>query len=117
MISPAPGRQGMAPRPPFMTIDVVPTQGMTAAQMADQMVQSMPDFPIERTELTIGGEPAVQLDRVPGQDLNRQVIFVKGNQLFVLTFVPSDPAAGDVYTQMEALYTTAIHSFRFIPQS
>jgi hypothetical protein len=117
MISPAPGRQGMAPQPPFMTINVVPTQGMTAAAMADQLEQGMPDFDMVRTELTVGGESAIQLDRVPGQDINRQVMFTNGDQLFVLTFTPADPAAGDVYTQMEALYTTAIRSFRFIPQS
>jgi hypothetical protein len=116
MISPAPGRQGQEPQQPFVTIDVVETQGMTAAGMADQMMTDMPMFEMERSELTLGGEEAVVLDRVPGQDLNRQVLVVHDEQLYVLSFFPSDPARGETFTQMETLYATVTNSFQFLPQ-
>jgi len=51
---------------------------------------------------------------MPGQEISRQVIVVHDSRLFVLTFTPADAGAGEVYTQMESLYTTVIDSFRFL---
>jgi hypothetical protein len=54
------------------------------------------------------------LENVPGQDVSRQALVVHGDRVYKLTFVPADQAAGEVYAQMEALYTTVVNSFRFL---
>jgi hypothetical protein len=53
---------------------------------------------------------------MPGQDNNRQVIFMHNGRLFTLTFVPDDAAAGEAYEQMEAMYELALSSFNFLQQ-
>ncbi len=75
----------------------------------------MPGYAVERTfGLSVGYEPAWVLENVPGQDIGRQVLVVHDGQLYTFTFVPADPSAGDVYAQMEMLYTTVVNSFRFL---
>ena len=62
----------------------------------------------------LDGVPANQFEQVPGQDLSRQVFFVRGDQLYTLTFVPDDPAAGAPYEEMAALYDLVMDSFSFL---
>jgi len=73
------------------------------------------------TEITssvqvLDGQQAYILGRLPGQDLNRQVFIVDNGILYHLTFVPDDPARGEEYQQMEALYAAIIGSLRFLPE-
>ncbi len=70
---------------------------------------------IERSVISVGGEDAVVLDGLPGQDINRQVVVVHGDRLYHLTFVPASADYGDLYAQMETLYSTAIDSLAFVP--
>ncbi|MDQ4077155.1 MAG: hypothetical protein M3220_13015 [Chloroflexota bacterium] len=115
MIDPAPGRQGQEPQLPFAEIQVTTADGRSATQVADEMVAGMPDFPIERSTLTLDGEEAIVLDRLPGQELNRQILIVHDDLLYRFTFVPADPAA-DLYTEMEQLYATVTSSFNFLSE-
>jgi hypothetical protein len=55
-----------------------------------------------------------ELSNVPGQDLSRQLIFVKDGRLYKLTFVPDDEAAGEVFQEMNVLYELVIDSFSFL---
>ena len=65
----------------------------------------MPGFAIDRPfGVTLGYEPAVRLDGVPGQNLSRQVIVVHDGRAYKLVFVLADEAQGEVYHEMEALY-------------
>lgn len=105
---------------PRLFVKVEDANGQTAAQIADAMVAEFEAAglkdQVKRTSgLTLGGEPAERLDDVPGQDLGRVVIAVHGPRAYRLTFVPDDPAQGDVYAQMEALYEMVMRSFRFQP--
>jgi len=105
---------------PKLFVEVTDAGGRTPDEAADELVaeiqQAMPDFEVERTSgLLIGGEPAIQLDNVPGQDLSRQVLTGHQDRLYKLIFVPSDEAAGETYKQMEELYATVIESFDFLP--
>lgn len=73
------------------------------------------------TEITssvqvLDGEQAYILGRLPGQDLNRQVFIVHTGILYHLTFVPDDPARGEEYRQMEAIYAAIMGSLRFLPE-
>ena len=92
--------------------------GLTAAQaagnLADEVQSALPGFAITRTEIMMGGEPAIVLDHMPGQDINRQVVIVHGDRLYKLMFVPADPAQAAAYTQMDDLYGQVTGSFTFL---
>jgi hypothetical protein len=75
---------------------------------------SLADWIIERTDITIDGEPAVVLDHLPGQDLNRRVFLVHEGRFYHLFFTPVDPSQPEVYQRMEDFYRTIIDSFRFV---
>lgn len=119
VINPAPGRQGMGPVPPFVMIDVHAAEGSTAATMADSMVAqtqaAIPGMELDRSTITLGGEEAVVLDGVPGQELTRQLFVTKDDKLIIMTFAPADPGMGDLYSRMEMLYGTVANSFVFLP--
>lgn len=96
-------------------IEVEDAAGRTTAQAADALLAGLPDFDVVRGQIGLGGEPAVLLDRVPGQDLSRQIITVHGGRLYRLTFVPSDPEFDEPYRDMERVYAAVLNSFRFMP--
>jgi hypothetical protein len=98
---------------PKAFINVQDAAGRTAAQAADEVEAGLPGFAIQRSSVTLGGEEAVVLDNVPGQDLNRQLVVVHDGRLYKFTFVPADPGLGDLYIRMEELYSTVINSFEF----
>jgi hypothetical protein len=86
-----------------------------AADLASELEASMPGYTAELNfGLSVGYEPAWVLEKVPGQDISRQVIVVHDDQLYRLTFVPADVQVGDAYAQMESLYSLVINSFRFL---
>jgi hypothetical protein len=102
---------------PKLFIEVQDAAGRSASQVADELMAEFEGFAVERSfGLTVGYEPAELLDKVPGQDLGRQVLVVHGDRLYKLTFIPDDPSLGDIYTQMEEVYNTVINSFRFLPE-
>jgi hypothetical protein len=96
---------------PRVNIKVV-SSDQSAEAFADEIVAGFEGFEIARPEATVAGEPAVVLDNVPGQDINRQIIFTHGDALYHLYFTPVNPDAP------EALDTFAqgiLDSFTFIP--
>lgn len=104
---------------PKAFINVEGAAGRTAEQAADEKVSgietAIPGYTVERTfGLSVGYEPAWVLENVPGQDISRQAFVVHAGQLYTFIFVPADPSAGDVYAQMEELFTTVVNSFRFL---
>ena len=102
---------------PKLFINVVESDGRSTTEITDEIAAGLTDFAVERTfGLLVDGEWAEQLDKVPGQDLNRQVIFIHNGRLYTLTFVPDDATAGTVYEQMEAMYELTLKSFGFLQQ-
>ena len=101
---------------PRVSITVDDAAGRTAEQIANAELAafSLPDWIIERTDITIDGEPAVVLDHLPGQDLNRRVFLVHEGRFYHLFFTPVDPSQPEVYQRMEDFYRTIIDSFRFV---
>jgi hypothetical protein len=104
---------------PKLFIEVTDAAGRTAQEAEEEAVaeveEAMPGFEVERTfGLLLDGEPANMVDKMPGQDLSRQVFAVHDGRLYKLTFVPSDEAMGEVYTEMEALYELVMDSFNFL---
>jgi hypothetical protein len=100
---------------PRVIIKVANAAGGDVNQAADKTVADFPGFDIWLNDgLKIDGKAAVVLDRIPGQDLSRQVLVVHGGRLYKLIFLPSDESMGDVYNQMKLLHKTVTNSFRFV---
>lgn len=104
---------------PKLFIEVTDAAGRTAQQAEEEAVaevqEALPGIEVERTfGLLLDGEPANMVDNMPGQDISRQVFAVHNDRLYKLTFVPSDEAMGEVYTEMEALYELVMDSFNFL---
>jgi len=89
----------------------------TAEKIADEDMTFAAGVDVGRWTVTLGGEQAVVLDGVPGQDFQRRVYVVHRQTLYVLAFMPTRPenkAAGD---QMETLYTAITGSWAWSPCS
>jgi hypothetical protein len=99
---------------PRVNIKVVTGGGQTAATYADEVVAGFPGFEIARSETIVAGEPAAMLDDVPGQDINRQIIFTHGDALYHLYFTPVNPDAPEA---LDTFAQTILESFTFIPVS
>ncbi|MGE5138211.1 MAG: hypothetical protein ACM3JD_02010, partial [Rudaea sp.] len=103
---------------PRANIEVENANGRSASSAATQLAAefeaSVPGIKIARTNITLGGEQAVVLDNLPGQDLNRRVLVVHDNRLYTLMFSPTDQSLGDAYSKLEELYQAVTESFRFI---
>ncbi len=64
------------------------------------------------TVLDIEGEPAYSVDRLTGQDFNRQVFIVHNQQLYTFYFLPDNQNAA-AYSQMEDMYTMVVNTLHF----
>jgi hypothetical protein len=100
---------------PRVHIMVTDAAGATAADAVDQILADFKDFTLERSSTTVAGEAALMLDNVPGQEINRRVVFVHDNLLYQLMFAPADPAVGEAFSGMEALQEQVLGSFTFLP--
>ncbi len=88
--------------------------GRTAEELADELAAEIPaEFAIQRTSLTLDGQPAVVLDNLPGQDMHRMVVVVHGDRAYQFTFVPVGEDYGELSALTERLYETVVNSFRF----
>jgi hypothetical protein len=102
---------------PRLQVEVESAAGRTAAEVADAFAAGYPEgIVIERSTITLDGEEAVVVDRVPTQELSRFVFVTNGDRLYRFMFTHSDPALGDTYTRMENLYTVVTNSFRFVDE-
>ncbi len=64
--------------------------------------------------ITMGGEPAIMLDNLPGQDANRRVLTMHENLVHELMVSRIGPDYGAVGEQAEALFNQIVDSFEFI---
>ena len=104
------------PLPPFASIDVLGELGQSAEDAAGpveaDIQAALPDWQVVRETTTLGGESAVVLRSIPGQDLNRQVFAEHEGRLYRLTFYPDDEAVPE-FGEMERLYSAVLESFTF----
>lgn len=101
---------------PRVMVNVTDAAGETTEEAANRIlaVFGLPEGNTPGTA-TIGGEEAVVLDNMPGQDINRRVIVVHNDRLYDLTFLPIGPDYGDVGQRTEELYQLVMDSFTFLP--
>jgi hypothetical protein len=98
-------------------LEISDSYNRTAEKIADEDMTSVAGLNPGRWTVTLGGEQALVLDGMPGQDLVRRVYIVHQQTLYILTFSPTrseNKAAGD---QMEALYAAVTSSWAWSPCS
>jgi hypothetical protein len=98
-------------------LEISDSYDRTAEEIADQDMTYAAGLSVGRWTVTLGGEQAVVLDGMPGQELQRRVYVVHQQTLYVLAFWPTrseNKAAGD---QMEALYAAVTNSWAWSPCS
>ncbi len=88
------------------TAEVIANQDITTAGVE-----------VDQWNLTLDGEPAVALDGMPGQDLQRRVYVVHQGTLYVLAFMPTRSENTAANDQMEALYAAITTSWEWSPCS
>jgi hypothetical protein len=99
-----------------LEVEVQPvTQNSNLARLVDGYLsqtgfQNLP-WTIERSTLTVAGEPAERLELVPGLGSARLVMVLHNNQLFTLRFHPLNQELAK--PDLEALYQTVTGSFAF----
>jgi len=100
---------------PSAHIEVQPAEGLTVEQAADKLVAdyAVPGMEVKRASLTVGGEQAIMLDGLSGQEVNRQVVVIHKDRLYHLMFLPMDESQAEA----QALYDTVVRSFNFRPDT
>lgn len=101
----------------FVNVTEATTLTLEAGVQAviDEVLASLPGFTPTQSTLTLGGVPAIQLDNLPGQDINRKIYALYAGNLYELTFVPIEESRPDAYAEMEQLYDMVVESFHFMP--
>jgi hypothetical protein len=89
----------------------------SAAVIADQDLTTASGVEVDRWTVALGGEEAVVLDGMPGQDLQRRVYVVHEETLYMLGFMPTHSANTAANDQMEALFTAITNSWAWTPCS
>jgi len=87
----------------------------TAEVIADQELTTASGVDVDHWNLMVGGEQAVVLDGMPGQDLQRRVYVVHQQTLYILAFMPTRSEITAANAQMEALYTAITNSWTWSP--
>jgi len=87
----------------------------TAELIADQDMTTAGLTSVARSFITLDGEPAVVLDGMPGQDLQRRVYIVHDQTLYVLAFMPTRSENQAASAQVESLYDAIMNSWKWSP--
>lgn len=96
-------------------IEISDAYDRTAEKIADEDLTFAAGVDVGRSTVTIGGEPAVVLDGMPGQDFQRRVYVVHEQTLYVLAFMPTRSENKVTNDQMEALYNAVTSSWTWFP--
>ena len=92
-------------------LEISASEGRTAAEIADKEISEFAILNVGRGSVTLGGEEALVLDGMPGQDLVRKVYIVHQQMLYILTFSPTQSPVAAASEQMEELYDTITSSW------
>ena len=92
-------------------IETSDSYNRTAEEIADQEMTYATGMDVGRWTSTLGGEQAVVLDGMPGQDLQRRMYVVHQQTLFILAFMPTRSENTAESGQMESLYSTVTNSW------
>jgi len=101
---------------PRAGIEVSDAAGRTLAEIADALAADFAaGFDVQRSETAVGGEQALVLDNLPGQDLNRRVVVLHNGRLYSFFFTPLGET-DEARSAFETFYQLVLDSFRFIAE-
>lgn len=95
-------------------IDVTDAPGRTALEIADEEVNAVVGISPLRSTVRIGGEGALVLDGMPGQDPIRKVYIVHNGLLYTFSFSPFQSDNDTANAQMETLFASVASSWVWI---
>jgi hypothetical protein len=98
-------------------LEISDSYDRTAVEVADQEMTYVAGLDVGHWTVTLGGEQALVLDGMPGQDLVRRVYIVHQKALYILTFSPTRSENEAADNQMEALYAAVTSSWAWSPCS
>jgi hypothetical protein len=98
-------------------LEINDSDNRTAEMIADQDMTYAAGLSVGRWTVTLGGEQAVVLDGMPGQELQRRVYIVRQQTLYILAFWPARSENKAASDQMEALYAAVTSSWAWSPCS
>jgi hypothetical protein len=101
---------GSGPQPGLVWIDATEAQGRSAQDIANEEVNAFGGSP-PRSTVMMGGEEALVLDGMPGQDAIRKVYIVHNGLLYTLNFSPYQSENTTANAQMEALFASITSSW------
>ena len=96
-------------------LEISDSDNRTAEEIADQDMIYATGVDVGRSTVTLGGEQAVVLDGMPGQELQRRVYVVRQQTLYVLAFWPARSENKAASDQMGALYAAVTSSWAWFP--
>jgi hypothetical protein len=95
-----------------------PANGRKVKQVAADILTQYPAdqrAKVTPAPVTIGGQPGVVLDGLPGQMQNRQTLLVHNDRVYEFILLPyNDPAFTDYQTEAEAAWQTIINTLVFV---
>ncbi|MBA3533699.1 MAG: hypothetical protein H0T73_17415 [Ardenticatenales bacterium] len=99
-----------------ITIQVAgPAEGRNVEEVVAAVVAEYSDLSITTTPFTLGGEPALMVEGMPGRMSNRQGYVVHEDWLYTIIVMPyNDPAFTDAQAEAEAMWEIVTGSFTFI---
>jgi hypothetical protein len=92
-------------------LEVSEADNRTAEEVANEAMKYEISSLVDRMDVTLGGEEALVLDGMAGQDLVRKVYIVHQETLYILTFSPTRSENTAANEQMEALYDAVTSSW------
>ena len=95
-------------------IDVKDAPGRTALEIADEEVNAVAGISPLRSTVSMGGEEALVLEGMPGQDLIRKIYIVHNELLYTLNFMPYESDNDIANAQTETLFASVIPSWVWI---
>lgn len=102
---------GSGPQPGLGWVDATDAQGRTAQDVADEEVKAVGGLDPPRSTVMLGGEEALVLDGMPGQDAVRKAYIVHEGKLYTLTFSPYRSENTTANAQMETVYASVTSSW------
>lgn len=99
---------------PLASINYSGAEGQSLEEIAAQRMTDYAWTGTKPESITLGGEAAVMLDNLPGQDTNRRVVAVHDGRVYDLVIHGIGANYGTAGELAEELYATVIASLQFI---
>lgn len=104
-----------APRASLTVQMIGQASGRSLEQVVDEVTAEYSNLPLTRSEATLGGEPAVVVEGIPGVAGNRQLWAMHNGAIFHWVLSPTDLDDEAIAADVSAVWEQALDSFTFVP--